>query len=73
MKQSYKITGIDCPNCAAKLERKLKKIDGVSMVSLNFLTSKLIVEGADEKSNEILSAVEGVVAKAEPHATLQKL
>ena len=73
MKQCYKITGIDCPNCAAKLERKLGKIDGVESASLNFFTSKLLIEGTDEKKDEILAAVEQLVSKMEPDAVLQKL
>ena len=73
MKLNYKITGIDCPNCAAKLERKLGKIDGVQLAALNFLTSKLLIEGEDEKESEILAAVEKLVAKMEPDAVLKKL
>lgn len=73
MKLNYKITGIDCPNCAAKLERKLEKIDGVRVAALNFLTSKLMIEGEEEKESEIVAAVEKLVSKTEPDAVLQKL
>lgn len=32
----YRLEGLDCPNCAAKLERELKKIEGLSDVCINF-------------------------------------
>ena len=37
MKKVYKITDIDCANCAAKLERALAKVEGVQNVSISFL------------------------------------
>ena len=44
MKFKYEITGIDCPNCAAKLADKMSKADGVESAKINFLTEKLTVE-----------------------------
>ena len=44
MKFKYTITGIDCPNCAAKLASNMEKIEGVASVKINFLTEKLTVE-----------------------------
>lgn len=73
MKLSYSITGIDCPNCAAKLERQLQKIDGVTLVSLNFMTSKLLVEGEDGKQEEIERELARLVKKSEPDAVLKAL
>ena len=40
MKQTYKLTDLDCANCAAKMENAIKKIDGVSDASVSFLTPK---------------------------------
>ena len=33
MKKTYKLTDLDCANCAAKMENAIKKIDGVSDAS----------------------------------------
>ena len=44
MKFKYNITGLDCPNCAAKLAASMEKIDGVESAKINFLTEKLTVE-----------------------------
>lgn len=49
MKFKYEITGLDCPNCAAKLADKMAKAGGVDSAKINFLTERLTVEsGLDE-------------------------
>ena len=44
MKIKYTITGIDCPNCAAKLATQMGALEGVQSAKINFLTEKLTVE-----------------------------
>ena len=43
MRKTYKLTDLDCAHCAAKMEAAIQKIDGVSEVSVSFLTQKLTV------------------------------
>lgn len=41
----FKIKGIDCPVCAQKLEQLIKnKASDFSVVSINFLTQRLVIE-----------------------------
>ncbi len=50
MKFKYTISGLDCPNCAAKLAAIMGNIDGIDSAKINFLTEKLTVESdLDEK------------------------
>lgn len=44
MKIKFSVTGLDCPNCAAKLEGMMARLDGVMGAKINFLTEKLTVE-----------------------------
>ena len=44
MKFKYGITGIDCPNCAAKLASMMEGKEGIDSAKINFLTEKLTVE-----------------------------
>ena len=37
MKKKYKIEGLDCANCAAKIEEALYKLEGVNSVRVSFL------------------------------------
>lgn len=58
MKKIYKIE-IDCANCANKIENKLKKLDGINSVNINFMMSKMTVDYKDninieEKLKEII-------------------
>lgn len=65
MKQIYKIE-VDCPNCALKVEERIKKLDGVADASVNFMALKLTVEfceGADEK--KVMKEAQKVAKKVE--------
>ena len=44
MKIKYTITGLDCPNCAAKLAASMESKEGIDSAKINFLTEKLTVE-----------------------------
>jgi Cd2+/Zn2+-exporting ATPase len=61
MKFKYTITGIDCPNCAAKLAAIMSGKDGVISAKINFLTEKLTVES--ELSEDALMALLSKTAK----------
>ena len=73
MKKTYKLTDIDCANCAAKIERGVNKIAGVKQSTLNFFALKLIIEleeGADEQA--VYEAALKEVKKVEPDCDLVK-
>lgn len=57
MKIKYTITGLDCPNCAAKLAGQMSNIEGVDSAKINFLTEKLTVETTlgESEAYEVLS------------------
>ena len=46
MKYKFTVTGLDCPNCAAKLAANMEKLDGVDSAKINFLSEKLTVESS---------------------------
>lgn len=37
MKKVLKLEGLDCANCAAELENRISKVDGVENVSVSFM------------------------------------
>lgn len=57
MKIKYTITGLDCPNCAAKLAGQMSNLEGIESAKINFLTEKLTVETTldEAKAYELLS------------------
>lgn len=62
MKIKYQITGVDCPNCAAKLAAMMEKCEGISSAKINFLTERLTVE--TELSDEAALALLRATAKS---------
>ena len=44
MTVKFKVTGLDCPNCAAKLASQIEKIEGITSAKINFLTERLTLE-----------------------------
>lgn len=53
MKFKYTVTGIDCPNCAAKLAAMIEKKEGIESAKINFLTEKLTVESSLDAENTL--------------------
>lgn len=72
MKKVFRLEGLGCANCAAKMEREINTLEGVSSATVNFMTTKLIIEGEDEKMPSILQAAEKIVKKIEPDVVLKK-
>ena len=46
MKKTYQIE-VDCANCANKMEAAAAKVAGITSVTVNFMTQKMIVEFAE--------------------------
>jgi len=42
-KTVYRLSGLDCGDCAAKLERRVAMIPGVTSATVNFSTAKMVV------------------------------
>ncbi len=72
MKTKYSITGLDCPNCAAKLEGMIAKLDGVESAKINFLTEKVTVESALD-ADALLAAVREAAAAFSKKVTVSPL
>jgi Cd2+/Zn2+-exporting ATPase len=67
-KLQLRISGMDCADCALKLEKAVAKVDGVNSCQVNFATAKMDVSGqadAAEITKKIQSLGYGV---AEPDA-----
>ncbi len=66
MRAVYSIKGIDCANCAAKLERKISKLHGVDDCTISFMTQKLYVEADDSCFDEVCKRMLALIKKYEP-------
>lgn len=66
MKKILKLEGLDCANCAAKMEDGLRKITGVEEASVSFMTQKVTLVASDENMENILEQAMKVIKKVEP-------
>ena len=71
MKKKYSISGIDCANCAAKLEAKMNELPEVESVTLSFTTQQLYVEA--ENPDEAVKALQALADKVEPGTEIGSL
>lgn len=72
MKKIFRLEGLGCANCAAKMEMKIGELDGVDSVSVNFITTKLVIEAEDDKMDSIIKSAEKIIRKIEPDTKLKK-
>jgi cation transport ATPase len=72
MKKKFILNGLECANCAAKIEHAVNKLDGVKEATVNFMTQKLVIEGEDEKMPTIMQEAEKIVKKIEPGTVMKK-
>ncbi len=70
MEKVYQIKGLDCANCAAKVEKALSQIDGFEDVSLNFMKEHLTIVTDRLDVKEVAMAC---IQKVESGVTLTEL
>ena len=73
MVRNYRLIDLDCANCAAKMEREIAKIKGVNKVTVNFMTTKMTIDAADERIDEIEKEAEKIVKKLESEVTMKRI
>ena len=66
MKKKFKLTDLDCANCAAKMEDAIKKLEGVNDASVSFMMQKMTIDADDARFDEIMKEVVEVCKKGEP-------
>ena len=70
MKSKFKITGIDCPNCAAKLAANIEKCEGITSAKINFLAERLTVE-SELSEGELLALLSSVSRAFSPDIEIE--
>lgn len=71
MKKTYKLQNLGCANCAAKMEKSIKKIGGVQDASINFMAARLTIEADDDGVfDRILPEADAICRRIEPRCRL---
>ncbi|POR27371.1 heavy metal translocating P-type ATPase [Paenibacillus polymyxa] len=64
------LEGLDCANCALKIENGVSKIEGVLDCSVNFVTKTLTMTTSSDQKEEIFRQTERKVHRLEPHVRM---
>ncbi len=73
MEKIYFIHGLDCPNCAAKIERALQKMSELKTASIDFMAEKLLIETQPGIScDEVLPKIQKLADQLEPGVTIDQ-
>lgn len=70
MIKKYKITGLDCPNCARSLEKKLNELKSIDSAQIDFVKSSLVIDSKDEQKS-LKDAIK-LTKKLEPDAKIEQ-
>jgi len=73
MKKTLYVRDIDCPNCAAKIENRIQKIENVDSAVLQFIQETLIIEADESCMKKVLKQAEEIIYDVEPDATIEGL
>lgn len=65
MKRTFKLSELDCANCAAKMETAINKLDAVDSATINFMSQRLTLEADDDKFEEVLDLAQKAISKVE--------
>ena len=66
MKKTFALEDLDCAHCAALMEDGIRKLKGVTEVSVNFLAQKLTLEADDAVFEKVLKEAVKVCRRIEP-------
>ena len=66
MERIYLLKGLDCPHCAAEIEKAVAKIAGVSQSAVNLMQQTLTVHAAPAAQAELTARVTKIVHTHEP-------
>ncbi|MDU9691524.1 heavy metal translocating P-type ATPase [Priestia aryabhattai] len=70
----YRVYGMDCPSCAATIEKSLKTLNDIQHVTLNYNTGKLQVAAASESALSLIpTSVEKLGFNIEPIQSNKKM
>lgn len=66
MKIKAKIEGLCCANCAAKIEERISRLEGVESASVSIITEKIIILCDEARAEGIKLEAERIAKSVEP-------
>ncbi|HAZ36929.1 MAG TPA: heavy metal translocating P-type ATPase, partial [Clostridiaceae bacterium] len=67
LKKELKLNGLNCANCAAKIEKEVNNIDGVQKANVDFISKNLVIKIKNKNNaNDIINSAIKIVGKIRP-------
>jgi len=73
MIKTFRLSDIDCPVCAGKVQDLVSAIDGVKMARVDFLVLKLTIEADEKDFPKIIKQAAKAVRKVEPDCDIEEI
>ena len=73
MKAVLKLEGLDCANCAAKIENEVQRIPGVKEATVTFMTQKMTIVAPDEDIERIVEEATRLTKKLEGDVVVKRI
>lgn len=70
MKQTVQLKGLDCANCAMKIEKNIQNLSGVKQAHVDFLHEKMILEADADQMEQLMQEATQVIARLEPNVQI---
>lgn len=72
VKRELLLEGLDCANCALKIENGVKKIKGINECSVNFVTKTLSLHTTSDMDEQVVEEAKRKVLRLEPHIRISE-
>ena len=72
VKRELLLDGLDCANCALKIENGVKKIKGINECSVNFVTKTLSLHTTSDMDEQVVEEAKRKVLRLEPHIRISE-
>ena len=74
IRKEYILDGLCCPMCAEKMQRRIRKLDGVVVAVVDFATQKMLLELGDaDILDSIITEASRIVKQYEPDVVLAEV
>ncbi|ASZ07029.1 heavy metal translocating P-type ATPase [Enterococcus thailandicus] len=73
MNKDYRLEGLDCANCAMKIEKKVQTIEGVKEANVNFTTGKLRIVANEADLATVETKTKQAIKEIEPDVAVSEI
>jgi cation transport ATPase len=73
MRYVYRLEGLRCAACAAKMETAINKINGVGSAKVVFMTTRLTIEADESMIGDIEQEAQKAIKKIESEVKMKKV